>query len=203
MTARPGLGRFIGAVFLCLLPCFGLWALLSPLLVQPVIGLVHLLLSNWLPDTVAAVQVDVSRALVVTQFDRIGGELVPAQSNGEHLTLQQDTRILSYSLPFYTALHLATHRGNRLGDYGWGILWLYLILLLGVIGVALKDLLLNLGPQFLAQNAPLQPPPTVIALFYQLSVLIMPTLGPVALWAWQARHEPLLRVLLPASGPPA
>ncbi len=36
----------------------------------------------------------------------------------------------------------------------------------------------------------------VIALLYQLNVLIIPTVAPALLWAWQNRDGPLIRGIL-------
>ena len=44
---------------------------------------------------------------------------------------------------------------------------------------------------------------TLIALFYQLNVLIVPSVAPICLWAWQSRDSELMRGLLqrlPAAG---
>lgn len=187
--------RFFALVLLLLIPCFGIWSLLNPVLVEPVIGLANLILSNWLNETVVALQVDGPVAVLITHFDSLNGELVPAAETGEYLAIQQDTRILSYSIPFYAALHLATARLDRLVDLAWGIMILCFLLLTGIVCVALKDLMVTLGPQFLERPAFMQPPPQVIALLYQLNILIVPPFAPIAIWAWQSRDASLFSEL--------
>jgi len=43
----------------------------------------------------------------------------------------------------------------------------------------------------------------VIGIAFQFSVLIVPTLLPVLIWAWQSRDTPLLRGLLGSVAKPA
>jgi len=189
-------GRLVGLVFLLLLPCFGLWTLLAPALVKPAIGFVHLLLSNWMPTTVASVQVDGSQALIMTQFGELQGKLVSARAAGHAIALPVNTNILSYSIPFYTALMLATPGDNKMNLYGQGLIWLYLVLVLSLVFLCLKVLMTNLGIHFSNQGSLLQPPNNLIALVYQLATLILPVLIPVVLWLYQCRNTPLLQTLL-------
>jgi hypothetical protein len=101
---------------------------------------------------------------------------------------------LSYSLPFYATLHFATDKDEYLGSFITGIFVLYPLALLGLLSLCLKDLMVNLGSLFMEQSA--VPNGTFIALFYQLNVLIVPTVAPALLWAWQSRDTALLRGIL-------
>ena len=56
-------------------------------------------------------------------------------------------------------------------------------------GVTAKDLMLVIGEPFLATAW--VPPSPVIAVSYQFSVLLMPTLAPVLLWVLQLKGSPL------------
>lgn len=198
-TTTPG--RFLGLVFLLLLPCFGLWTLLAPALVKPAIGFIHLFLSNWMPAAVASVQVDGSQALIMTQFGELEGKLVSARAAGHAIGLPVNTNILSYSIPFYTALMLATPDKNKMHRYGLGLIWLYLVLIISLACVCLKVLMTNLGVLFSSQGSLLQPSNNLIALLYQLSTLILPVLAPVILWLWQCRQCPMLKsLLMPLTG---
>ena len=60
---------------------------------------------------------------------------------------------------------------------------------LGFSAMLSIDLMLNVGPLFL--DLPQVPPATLIALVYQFSVLMAPTLLPVAIWGFQLRGSPL------------
>ena len=58
--------------------------------------------------------------------------------------------------------------------------------------------MVNLGPTFFNQRGILVPNANVIGLLYQFSVLIIPSLAPVLVWAWQARDTPLIGDILGA-----
>lgn len=195
-TEQNHLKQFLLLVFALLIPCFGLWAFFSAALVTPVIGLAHLLLSNWFPDTVNMVYQQGADAMLMTRFDQIDGQLVPVTTADAGLGFRENTRIITYSIPFYAALHFAAAKDNYLANFGWGLLVLYPFILLGLICLCLKDLMVTLGGTFLQQ--PGAPGPDVIGIAYQLSVLIVPTLLPVMVWAWQNRDSALLRTLQPA-----
>lgn len=182
--------RFTLLLFACLIPSFALWTLINPLIVQPAVGLAHQILTWLLPDTVASLTPDANKAILFTYYGELDGKIVSDTVAGYRSGLPQDTRTLSYSFAFFTGLHLASFRLDRLELYGWGIGALYIALVLGLISVSLKDLMLNYGPTLglFAQN----PSQTLIGLSYQFSVLVMPTLAPVALWLWQGGHKTLI-----------
>ena len=98
--------------------------------------------------------------------------------------------------------HFATDKKNYLANFIWGMLILYPFIIVGLVSTFLKDLMVNLGPTFLEQSGVLVPAPDVIGIMYQLSVLIVPTLLPMLIWAWQNREAPLLQNLFrKARGP--
>jgi hypothetical protein len=201
MNQASNIRRFVGLVFVLLLPCFGLWVLLDTALVQPLVGLLHLLFTHWLPDMVAAVQFDGSNAMVVTRYGDLDGKLVSATAAGHNVAIPVNTRLLTYALPFYSALYLAGGAQRGWAGYISGFLVLCALILVGLAWVCLKELMVMLGPLFTAEDTVL-PPASVIALCYQFSVLVLPALSPVALWAWQYRDQPLLRQIS-AARPPA
>lgn len=188
--------QFLLFVFALLIPCFVLWTMASAPLAVPATGLVNILLGGWFPDVVDGVYVQGPDALLMTQFGDLQGRLVTAQEAGGRLGFQIDTRILSYSIPFYTALHFATPRRNYLADYLWGLALIYPFIVLGLLCVCLKELMVNLGAAFLEQPDVFVPPADGIAIGYQLSTLIVPTLVPALVWLWQSRDTVLLRGLL-------
>ena len=190
------LRQFLLFVFVLLIPCFALWSFFSAALVTPVIGLVHLILSSWFPDVVNVVYQQGADAMLMTQLDQIDGKLVKAGTADEGLGFKINTRIISYSIPFYAALHFATDKSNYLANFFWGLLVIYPFILLGLISICLKDLMVNFGATFLDQPGVLVPGPDAIGIAYQLSVLIVPTLVPVLVWAWQSRETQLLSGLL-------
>ena len=189
------LRQFLILVFSLLLPCFALWALVSPWLALPAIGFSNMILSAWLPEIVDQVFARGAEAILVTQFDEVNGEIIPASGSGDSLAFIMDTRILSYSIPFYAALHFAVADRDNWGRFFGGMSALYVLLVFGLVTLALKDLLLNLGAAFVEHPDAAIPHPDVIAILYQFNVLITPTLAPILIWAWQHRAAPLFRSL--------
>ena len=63
--------------------------------------------------------------------------------------------------------------------------------------------MINFGSTFLRQPGVLMPSADMIALAYQFNVLLIPTLAPIMVWAWQNRQTPLLRGVLGSIAAPA
>jgi hypothetical protein len=197
--ARPEthhLRQFLLLVAVLLLPCFALWSFFSAALVSPIIGLAHWILTGWFPDIVHSVYQQGADAILMSRFDEVNGQLVIAGGADTAMGFRENTRILSYSIAFYATLHFATERKHYVADFLWGLLPLYILILLGVLCLCMKDLMVTLGKVFLEQPGVLVPAPDVIGIAYQLSVLMVPTLAPVLVWAWQSRATPLLQGLL-------
>ena len=202
LPEQNNLRQFLLLIFVLLIPCFALWSFLSASLATPAIGLTHLVLENWFPDIVNLVYQQGADAVLLTRFDEVGGQLVPTAAVDAGIGFQTNTRVVSYSIPFYAALHFATDKKNYLANFIWGMLILYPFIIVGLVSTFLKDLMVNLGPTFLEQSGVLVPAPDVIGIMYQLSVLIVPTLLPMLIWAWQNREAPLLQNLFrKARGP--
>jgi hypothetical protein len=196
MDERLQVRQFLLYVFVLLIPCFALWTVASGPLAVPAIGFVNLVLTHWFPDVVNALYVDGSKALLMTEFGEQAGGAVPLASAEYRLGFEVNTRILSYSLPFYTALHFATQKQDYLNSYVWGLIALYALMAFGLLCLCLKELMVGLGPLFLAQPGVFVPHANVIGILYQFSVLIVPTLAPAALWLWQSKESLLLRQAL-------
>jgi hypothetical protein len=193
MGEQHHMRQFLLLVFILLIPCFGLWTVGSTALALPAIGLVNMMLTAWFPDVVHAFYVDGVEALLMTEFGELSGKIVSLKEAGYRLGFILNTNILTYSIPFYTALHFSTQRQDYLGTYFCGILVLQALIVFGLLCLCLKELMVNLGDVFLHQTGVLVPPADLIGILYQLNVLIMPTLAPVVLWAWQSRNTPLLK----------
>jgi hypothetical protein len=192
--------HFLVFVFALLIPCFALWTALSALLAVPAIGFVHTALTNWFPDVVHGLHLQGAEGVLLTEFGESNGRLVSLQEAEYRLGFIVNTRIVSYSIPFYTALHFATPKKEYLGSYLWGLLVLYPIFAFGLLSLCLKELMVNLGAAFLDQPDVFIPDANVIGLLYQLNTLIVPTLAPALLWAWQSRETPLFRTAFSAGG---
>jgi uncharacterized membrane protein YqaE (UPF0057 family) len=185
---------FLLYVFALLIPCFALWTVAGAALATPAVGLVHLILTSWFPDIVHALYLDQANGLLMTGFGEKNGALVPLSEAEYRLGFRINPRIVSYSLPFYTALYFACQRERYLGGYVWGLLVLYALLVFGLACLCLRELVVNLGGVFLEQPGVFVPNADVIGVLYQFSVLLVPTLAPVVIWVWQSRDTPLLRM---------
>ena len=69
---------------------------------------------------------------------------------------------------------------------------LYVLFVFGLVCLCLKELMVNVGAPFFNQRGALVPYAEVIAIAYQFSVLIVPTLAPAVLWIWQSKDSQLL-----------
>ncbi|MEO0437430.1 MAG: exosortase H-associated membrane protein [Pseudomonadota bacterium] len=185
LEQRP-LARFALAVLALLPICFVGWQLLGSVLAAPAVVASKLVLTSWLPQNIVQVSLQDTDMLVVSTF-------IPKESE-DNLAYLINTRALSYSIPFYTALHLATRQENSLAVYAWNLLVLWVLLSLGLTATALKDMLVTEAESFLA--VPLVPPADLIALAYQASALLVPTIAPIALWAYATRESELFSALL-------
>lgn len=196
MREAADLRQFLLFLFALLLPCFALWHVAAAALALPAIGFVNTLLAQWFPAVVDVLYADGDSALLMTVFGESGGRPVPASQSEYQLGFAVNTRLVSYALPLYTALHFATPRRDYFNAWVLGLLGLYPIIALGLLCLCLKELMAGLGASFLAQPDAWVPPANAIALAYQVSVLLAPTLAPIGIWLWQNRGTPLLGSLL-------
>ena len=193
MSDKPDLRRFIGLVLILLIPSFVLWMAISPWLAAPGIWLTDLILTAWMPDVVAGVQLKGSQALLMTHYGEVDGKVVSAAQAGYQMGLPMDVRLLSYSIPFYAALHFATPQGDSLAKFGWGLWILYPLIVFGLVSVGLKNLMLVVGEPLFGQSAAFVPNEHVIGILYQMSILIIPPVAPILVWVWQSRDNALLQ----------
>ncbi|KGE03627.1 exosortase H-associated membrane protein [Pseudohaliea rubra] len=190
---------FFGRVLLLMVPAFIVWYLLGSVLAAPAVWVVSELLPAWLPELVDTVYLEGTTMTVVSSLGEVGGAFLPAEQAGGALGFRIDSKVLSYSVPFFAALHFATPLPGRWERFARGLFLLWLLLIPGLISTALKDLMLTLGQSYLA--APGVPPSNVVALAYQFNTLIVPPLAPILLWGWEARRSPAIQALFPALFP--
>lgn len=193
--------RFIGMVLLLMVPFFALWYALGALPAVPALWLAEALLSWALPEVVQSVAIEGHQLLVLTQFGEMGETVVPLEQADYQLAFPLNTRILSYSIPFYAALHFSSRIDGSLERFARGLLVLWALMFIGIVSVTLKNLMLGLGGDLLWETTttPL-PSADAIALLFQFSTLIVPTVAPVLLWAWSVRDSPHWRALLLGQG---
>jgi len=185
-----------------LLPgCFAAWHFLGGVVCGPSVFLADAVLAVWVPAFVERTALSGTDFLVWSAFGEVGGEVVPAEAAGNQLIIRLDTRALSFAIPFYAALYLATPGRGGLERPSWSLLCLWLLIALGLVATALRDLLQIHGATLL--DAPGMPAAEVLALSYQFLSLIAPTLAPVLLWAYGARSSAAFHALVGLQGPKA
>ncbi|MDP5070954.1 MAG: hypothetical protein NWQ45_08650 [Congregibacter sp.] len=194
LEQRPLL-RFTLAVFALLPACFVVWYFLGNFIAAPAVVLAEPILLAWLGDSIASVSLQGTDMLVLTHYGEDGGRTMSASTAGNQLGYPIDTRTLSYSIPFFTALHIATPMRGSWEKFAWCLLSLWVLLALGLLSTTLKNLMLGIGGPFMEQTS--VPPADMIALAYQFSTLMVPPLAPVLLWAYTAKDSPTFVALLP------
>jgi len=190
----PTVRRFFGFVVLLLPTAFIIWHALGSVLAAPVVWVAGELLQWWLPELISEVTLDGTRMIIAASVGELNGAILPAAEAGNQLAFQLDTRTLTYSIPFYAALHFATPMESTLERFARGLLILWLLVIVGLVCTALKDLMLGLGDTFFEVQG--LPPAAAIALTYQFSVLMVPPVAPVLLWAFEARNLGLFPQLI-------
>lgn len=178
---------------LLLVITFGLWMATESLLATPAKWLAHGLLTLWFPGVINTTIFEPGALLVVSNFTEINGVIRLALPDEEGLAFRLNTRLVSYGLPFYAALLWGSRIKNPFNTFALGLFVLWVAMALGLAAMTAKDLMLVVGQPFLA--TPWVPPPPVIVVSYQFSVLLMPTLAPVLLWVFQLRGSPLWKHL--------
>ena len=190
----PKLYKFVGYVFIWMIPCFGIWMSLNSALVSPAVWITDFILTYTFPEVVHEISLNGKQALLSTHFGKLdSGEIVSARIAGYRLAFPMNTQILSYSIPFYSALYLATLDGGSWAKYGKGLLVLYTLIIVGMLSICLKNLMLGLGTSFVDGFST---EASIIGIMYQISTLIVPSVAPVIVWAWQARESSILKQLL-------
>lgn len=188
--------RFAGLVLLLMLPCFALWYALGNLTPAPGLWLGQALLSLGLPNVIEGFSLRGHELMVLTRFGEAGGQIVPLGQGDYQIGYPVNTRTLTYSIPFYLSLHFATRMQQGTHRLMLALFVLWALIALGIVSVSLKNLMLGLGDTLFSNAALPMPPAPVIALMFQFSTLIVPTVAPVLLWAWLARDSETLRGML-------
>lgn len=198
---RRPLLRFTLSMFALLPACFVAWYFLGAMLAAPSALLADWILGSWPAGLTAETRLQGTEFMVLSEYGEIGGRFYPAEEAGNQLAYPINTRVLSYSMPFFTALYLATPMRAGVDRLAWCFLALWLLLALGLVATTLKNFMLGMGEEFLAM--PGVPPADAIALAYQFSTLMVPPLAPVVLWACTASDSAAFRSLFAAGKNPA
>ena len=187
--------RFVAKLFGLMAITFTLWHVTASVLAAPVALSAGALLQWWLPGLIEQAYLEGTTFLVITTIGETNGQMMSAAVAGNQLQLSNETRLLSYSVPFYAALHFATPMEGTIERFARGLLVLWILMIVGLIALVLKDMMITFGDVMFSRGA-LLPPPAAVALVYQFSVLIVPAVAPLLLWGYAARSNPLLNTLL-------
>ena len=183
----PSLKQFVLRVFLWLPPCVAAWYFSAPYHAAVVGKLARLMLRQSTSGIVSAMEQSGFNLAFVTSI-----KVYPAPGQPALLLPEVNPLLYTYGLPFFLALMLAERAK------WWKILVGASVLLpFQVWGVAfdvLAQIGVRLGPEIGAQAGLSGWRAEVIALGYQLGVLIFPSVVPVVLWV--AFSRPFIESLL-------
>lgn len=198
MMPRRPIDRFLLRTLLWLGPMFVFWYWLAPLLLMPVSGWTHFILSHLFPHTIAAVEQQGTAVEIVTRLVMTApaGGTTPTGTQGQ-LTFAINALKYTYGWPLLLALTLAapTAVGEKLYRAVMGGLLLLPIPVWGLACEALKVLVFNMNPAIADQMGTTPLTRELLALAYQLGYLILPAVMPILIWA--ALHRDFLGELLP------
>lgn len=157
--------------------CFYIWHVLAPAIAMPIGWIVEKIAITWWPDLFSVIELSNAQLYVEMSVGEKEGTILPASVAGNRLGFYVETRLVTYSLPFYSALLLAIPNGSFSRNHVMGLILLLVFCIAGTFGFCLKESLVLLGSDSFQDKVFL--PIELVVFFYQFSVLIFPTLGPV------------------------
>lgn len=197
MILRQPIDRFLIRTLLWLPPAFALWYLLAPVLLMPIAGWTHFVLTKGFGYAIVAVEQQGTQVEIVTRFVMAAPADGAAVSNARgQLTFAINALKYAYGLPLLLALTLAapTPLSEKTYRAIMGIVLLLPIPVWGLAGEALKVLVFQMDPAVAEQMRTTPLTRELLALAYQLGYLILPAVTPILIWA--AFHRDFLGELL-------
>jgi hypothetical protein len=182
-------GKFVLHVALWLVLTFVLWYFFNDWLIAPILWLAEPIMAWLVPHTFASLAQQGDLARVFASVGEVNGQIVSAKVAGHQLAFDFNTFILTYSIPFLGALIMATPLERHGRALLWGFLALLPFILWSVVFVSLKQLMVGLGAYFTQAEGLASWMREGIALGFQLSTIIIPTIVPVIIWAVLARKQ--------------
>lgn len=173
---HASLARFVLRTFLWLPPCFAAWYLGSRYVTAAAAAIAALFVHGFAPGVLTAIEHTGSELAFVTTLEVVG-----APGRAAFLVPEVNPLAYTYGLALFVALMLATRgkpwkilAGAAMLTFfqGWGIAFDFL----AHVGV-------KLGPEIALQAGLSGWRSELVALGYQLGVLVVPGLAPIALWA--------------------
>lgn len=186
MQVNP-LFSFVVKVFLCLPLCYWGWYSLAELATAIVVYWAEPLLQTLFPTLISGIQQTAFRVEVIAEVTA-AAQNVPQGAVAE-LPIPVNPLIYSYGLPLALALILASplNFAKTSRNIIISILVFLLIQIWGVSFEALKVLFLQTPPELIGNIKLPGWQLDIIALGYQLGVLILPAVTPVIIWVWYYR----------------
>ncbi len=173
---HTSLARFVLRTFLWLPPCFAAWYFASRYISAAAAAIASLFVHGFAPGIVSAIEHPGVELAFVTTIEVMG-----APGRAAFLVPEVNPLAYTYGLALFVALMLAT-RGKA-----WKILaGAALLTLFAGWGIAFDFLAhvgVKLGPEIALQAGLAGWRSELVALGYQLGVLVLPGLAPIALWA--------------------
>jgi hypothetical protein len=208
MRQTSPVGRFIIRLVLWLAPLFVLWYVAAPVLLIPVTGGAHFVLSEAFPHAIAAVEPQGTSVDIVTRFSIAA----PSQSSAPpgpqgQLVFTINALKYFYGLPLLLALTLAAPAtvSVKVNRAAIGAVLLLPVPIWGIAFEALKVLVFNMPPAVSTRMGTSPLTRDLLVLGYQLGYLILPAVTPVLIWAALHRTflaELFLQVRRVSSAPP-
>jgi len=198
MRPRRPMDRFLIGALLWLIPAFTLWVVLAPLLLMPVAGWTHFVLTHLFPHAIAGVEQQGTVVDIVTRFVMAAPAdgSAPPGATGQ-VVFAINALKYTYGWPLLLALTLAAPTGWREQLYRavMGGLLLLPVPVWGVACEALKVLVFQMDPAIAVQMGTTPLTRELLALAYQLGYLILPAVAPILIWA--VLHRDFLGELAP------
>ncbi len=182
MTATEGrsLKQFVLRTFLWLPPCFAAWYFSASPHAAVAGRLARMMVNLFTPGVVSELERSGVNLVFVTTL-----KVYPAPGQAALLLPEVNPLLYTYGLAMFLALMLAERAKI------WKVLLGAAVLLpfqsLGIAFDVLAQVGIRLGPEVAAQAGLSGTELTVIALGYQLGILIFPTLLPIVFWAVSGR----------------
>ena len=157
--------------------CFYIWHIFAPAIAIPIGWIVEKIATTFWPDLFSVMELSKAQLFVEMSVGEKEGNILPASIVGNRLGFYVETRLMTFSLPFYSALLFAIPNGSFNRHHIIGLILILIFCIAGSVGFCLKESLILLGPDLFEDSVFL--PIELIVFFYQFSILIFPTLGPV------------------------
>ena len=182
MTSRP-LTRFMLGVLIYFPITFLLWYLTAAWHLAPITMLSQAILHLVTPDALMWLKIDGHNLLIAANFSQAAdGSIITPALNGDALGFQINPLVYSYGLPLLVSLLLATPTQYKLSKIAMGLALILPTELFSMLFSVLKTLTFNIGSTFIIQQSLSQTGIDIIALGYQVGMLLLPMIAPLVIW---------------------